>query len=390
MIKALYVALLETKIFLTDKAGLAFSLLLPIAIFALMYGAFGGQTIFHGTAYMVNQDVDAQGQANYYSDLIVEQLDGLDSLDVSILSEADAQRKLDRSDILMAFYIPEGFSDDIDSGLSSQLTIKQRGNGGDEGQIVASIVRGMVENINQQLQVHAKVAGAVGGNYNQDTVNEYLANRTVSVNTSVGESSAPDPVKEFLPGIVTMFILFGISMNARALYEERKRGTLERLVTTRLGVGQMFTGKFLSYVARGFIQTLILLSLAYAVFGGDLFTTASFFKALFICLVFSGAAGAFGLIIGSVSRSEGQAIWMAVFFTMSMVMLGGTFFPIPEDTVFFTISKFSINTYINDALRAITADNASLTSLWPELLIMAGVIVVGLAASRYMFRVISK
>ena len=269
MIKALYVALLETKIFLTDKAGLAFSLLLPIAIFALMYGAFGGQTIFHGTAYMVNQDVDAQGQANYYSDLIVEQLDGLDSLDVSILSEADAQRKLDRSDILMAFYIPEGFSDDIDSGLSSQLTIKQRGNGGDEGQIVASIVRGMVENINQQLQVHAKVAGAVGGNYNQDTVNEYLANRTVSVNTSVGESSAPDPVKEFLPGIVTMFILFGISMNARALYEERKRGTLERLVTTRLGVGQMFTGKFLSYVARGFIQTLILLSLAYAVFGGD-------------------------------------------------------------------------------------------------------------------------
>ena len=59
MIKVLYVALLETKIFLKDKAGLAFSLVLPIAIFALMYGAIGGQIQFYGTAYIVNEDNDS-------------------------------------------------------------------------------------------------------------------------------------------------------------------------------------------------------------------------------------------------------------------------------------------------------------------------------------------
>jgi ABC-2 type transport system permease protein len=151
----------------------------------------------------------------------------------------------------------------------------------------------------------------------------------------------------------------------------------------------MFAGKFLSYVVRGFIQTLILLSLAYAVFQGALFTPASFFQALFICLVFSGAAGVFGLFIGSVSRSEGQAIWMAVFFTMSMVMLGGTFFPISDGGVLYYISKLSINTYINDALRAVIVDNNSLISVWPEMLIMAGVIAGGLALSRYLFKVIA-
>jgi len=384
MIKALYVALLETKIFLKDKAGLAFSLLLPIAIFALMYGAFGGQSLFHGTAYIVNQDQDSS-----YSQPLIDQIAGLDNLDVNLISEAEAERKLKRSDILIAFFIPEDFSADIKSGRPTQLTIKQRGNGGTEGQIVSSIIRSMVENVNRQLQVRAKVASTVGINYDQVTVDEYLANPTVSVNTSE-QGESPDPVNEFLPGIVTMFILFGISMNARALYEERSRGTLERLITTRLSVGQMFTGKFLSYVTRGFIQTLILLSLAYAVFQTDLFTPASFFQALFICLVFSGAAGVFGLIIGSISRSEGQAIWMAVFFTMTMVMLGGTFFPISEGGVIYYLSRLSINTYINDALKAITIDRASLISVWPEMLIMAGVIVAGLAASRYLFKVINK
>jgi len=383
MIKAFYVALLETKIFLKDKAGLAFSLLLPIAIFALMYGAFGGQSLFHGTAYIVNQDTDGD-----YSTLIIDQLDGMDNLDVSLLTKEEADRKLDRSDLLIAFYIPEGFSANVESGQSAELTIKQRGNGGSEGQIVAGILRSVVETINQQLQVHAKVAGTVGANYDQIIVNEHLANPTVSVYTP--DEEPPDPVNEFLPGIVTMFILFGISMNARALYEERKRGTLERLITSRLTTGQMFTGKFLSYVVRGFIQTLILLSLAYVVFQGKLFTPATFFEALLIAIIFSGAAGAFGLIIGSISRSEGQAIWMAVFFTMTMVMLGGTFFTIPADGVLFYISKLSINTYVNDALRAITVEKASLTSIWPEMLIMVGVIVGGLALSRYLFKVIAK
>ncbi|MFC1998672.1 ABC transporter permease [Chloroflexota bacterium] len=384
MIKAFYVALLETKIFLKDKAGLAFSLLLPIAIFALMYGAFGGQIQFHGTAYVIDQDPNTT-----YSKFLLDRLGEVDNLDVNMLSDEEAERKLERSDILIAFYIPEDFSTAIENGQSTELTIKQRGNGGTDGQIVASIVRSIVERMNQQLQVHAKVASAVGINYNQETVNEYMANPTVSVDITE-KGTSPDPVNEFLPGIVTMFILFGISMNARALYEERKRGTLERLITSRLTIGQMFAGKFLSYVVRGFIQTLILLSLAYAVFGGDLFTPTSFFQALFICLAFSAASGVFGIIIGSISRSEGQAIWMAVFFTMTMVMVGGTFFPISGSGVLYYISKMSVNTYINDALKAILVDGNSLLSVWPEMLIMAGVIAGGLVLSRYLFKVIAK
>ena len=73
---------------------------------------------------------------------------------------------------------------------------------------------------------------------------------------------------------MTMFVLFAVNLTAQALVDERRRGTLERLLATRLTAGELFTGKFLAYTARGFVQTLILMLLAYAVFG--LFTPLTF------------------------------------------------------------------------------------------------------------------
>ncbi len=132
MNRALIVALREVRTYLQDKADLAFSLLLPIAIFALMYGAFGGESMFHGTAHVVNED-----QGGTYSALFLEQLGELENLDVELLSPLEADSKLERSDLLMVLYIPKGFSDKLASGEPAQLVFKQRGNGGQEGQIVA-------------------------------------------------------------------------------------------------------------------------------------------------------------------------------------------------------------------------------------------------------------
>ena len=134
---------------------MAFSLLLPLAVFALMYGAFGGQA-FHGTANIVNED-----QGGTYSTLLIERLDELDSLDVELLSSAEADDKLDRANILMLLHIPEDFSENLTAGETTQLVFKQRGNGGDEGQIVTSIIGGVVEQIGQEIQVREQIKGAL-------------------------------------------------------------------------------------------------------------------------------------------------------------------------------------------------------------------------------------
>jgi ABC-type multidrug transport system permease subunit len=388
MIKSLLVALLEVRSYLRDKADLAFSLLLPIIVFALMYGAFGGQSLFHGTAHVVNED-----QGGVYATRLVEGLGELDSLDVELLSQAEADSKLERANLLMVLYIPQGFSDKLTAGEQAQLVFKQRGNGGQEGQIVASLVRGVAEELGQELQVQSQVKGALAEwDISQDrieiTVQEFMERERAHPIVEVREEtvgSSPDPVKQFLPGIVTMFVLFAITLTARTVVEERKKGTLERLLTTRISVGQLFVGKFLANMSRGFIQTLILLTLAYIVF--QIFTPLSFAQSLVLALIFAAAASALGLVIASIVRTEDQATWIAVGFTMVMVMLGGTFFDITEGSVMATISRVSINTYANDAFKMIIAQGGSLADLGLELAVLGGVAVGGLGLSRFLFRV---
>src|SRR5512147_2891415 len=133
MKKAFFIMLKEVRDFLRDKGDLAFSLVLPILIFALMYGAFGNNINFNGTAYIVNEDPGGK-----YSTQLIQQLGKYNGLTVQLLSAEDADSKLSRSAILMAVFIPSGFSEKLSSNQPVQIVFKQRGNGGTEGQIVTS------------------------------------------------------------------------------------------------------------------------------------------------------------------------------------------------------------------------------------------------------------
>lgn len=386
MKRALFITLNEVKLYLQDKGDLAFGLLLPILTFALMYGAFGGQTLFTATASIVNEDT------GIYSQQLIRQIDDVKGISIDLLTPAEANTKLDRSDLLLVLFIPSGFSDTLTSGGQAELIFKQRGNGGTEGQILASIIRGAADQINQEFQVRNQVNNNLQGmGIPQDsitlTVKQYLDKEhqqpAVGV-TEVVTGGSPDFINQYLPGIITMYVLFSLSLSSRSIVEERRRGTLERLLTTRLNARELFFGKFLSTVARGFVQTLILLVLSYAVF--QMFTPLSFLSSLLVSLIFAAAAAGLGMIIASISRTEEAANWIAVVVTMFMVMMGGTFFQISKGSVLATIGRFSLNTYANRAYNLIISKGGSLGDAWQPLLVMAGVAIAGLIISRLIFK----
>ncbi len=380
-------ALIEVVLFLQDRGALAFSLLLPVVVFALMYGAFGERSAFHGSAQIVNNDPGGE-----YSRLLLEHLRQSGNLDVVIHSPTDADRKLENSDLQLVLFIPADFSRNLTSGRKTSLVMKQRGNGGQEGQIVASMIRGEARRIGRDIEVVRQVQESVaeGGMAKAETaavVQKFLdrerRNPTVQVvETALG--GRPDPARQFFPGIVTMFILFSITLTARTVVEEKKRGTLERLLTTRLTPGQLFTGKFLSGIFKGFIQTFILSVLGYLVF--RFFTPLTFLEVLLVALVFAATASALGLVIAVLAPTEASATWVAVFFTMAMTMLGGTFFTVGQGTVWETLSRFSVNTYANHAMKTVMG-GGGLSDMGWQLSALAAVAVAALLAGRLLFRV---
>jgi len=364
-------------------------LVLPIAVFGLMSGAFGGGSLFNGTAYIVNEDPDGA-----YSRLLIERLEAMENLPVTVLSREEAEAKLGDSDILLVSIIPEGFSDRLSQSWATQITFRQRGNGGMEGQIVAGLVRGEADALSQELQAERQVrlalaASGIGGEQATTTVQGLLQREKETPIITVRETSVGGEaslVHQFMPGIVSMFVLFAVTLGSRAIVEERKKGTLERLLSTRLSASELFAGKFVAGAARGFSQTLILLVLAYAVF--RLFTPVSFVLMLIVALVFSVAASALALVIASVSRNDDQAVSISVVFTMATVMLGGTFFEIPEGSFLETIGKLSVNTYVNRAFATVTLPGSGLAEVAYELVVLAAIALVALVLSRGLFRVV--
>ena len=399
MLRPVHIALLDLKLFLNNRAELAFSIALPILLFALMYGALSSESDVFTPASVV--DLDGGPRARE----LVDRLDLLASVEVEERTEADANGALERSAILFAVVIPAGFSEALEAGEPAPLVFRQRGNGGDTGQIVAAIVRGIARDMAMESRVRVQTKRALAGSgVSPDRIESEIGSQLETLRAKppvVVEvlrpgnrlrewmdeegKSGDDLFSRLLPGLIVMFVMFSVTLAAQAMVEDRRTGTLERLMTTRLGVNQLFVGKLLSGMMRAMFQTVVMLSLAFVVFrpGGPL----AYAELLAFALLAAAAFTSVSLVIGAMARNRNQATWAAVFFTLVMVVFSGTFFQITEGTLMHSISRATINAYAIDAMQNILGKGEHLGQQWLEMAVMAGVAVVGLTVARLLFRI---
>ena len=393
MLRPLHIALLELKLFLNNRAELAFSIALPILLFALMYGALSSDSEVFTPASVVDLDGGVHARE------LVARLDSLPEVEVEERSEADADGALDRSAILFAVVIPDGFSDALEAGEPAPLVFRQRGNGGDTGQIVAAIVRGIARDMATEARVrHYTQRALADSGVPQERIDAEVGAQLASLRASPPvavevrrpgegpeEGSSDGLFSRLLPGLIVMFVMFSVTLAAQALVEERRTGTLERLMTTRLGVNQLFAGKFLSGVGRAMLQTVLMLSLAFIVFRPA--GPVAFVELLAFALLAAAAFTGVSLVIGAVARTRNQAAWAAVFFTLLMVVFSGTFFEIVEGSLMHSISRATINAYAIEAMQNIIGRGEHLGQQWLQMAVMAGVAIVGLTVARLLFRI---
>ena len=380
MLRPLLIASIELKRYLSDKAEMAFSIALPIVMFTLMYGAFGGDPSVRIAAHVVNLDEGPVSQE------LLKRLEAVDGVRVVHYDSAGVDSALERSAILTAFVIPEGFSSDLENGLPAQITMKRRGHGGDEGQIAAAIVMGVAQDIAGGLGVRSMALSVLGDGSDAGRIDEAVARQAgepaVVVEEQAGEGSA-DQTVGIVAGVLTMFMMFAVSLNAQSLVVERSNGTLERLMTSRLSVNQLFVGKFLASSLRAAAQAFVLLVLGFVVM--RIAGPVELVQALAYAVLFGAAVSAIGLVIAGLARTRDQAIWSAVFFTMLMTTFGGTFVPF-EGGIMEVVSRFTLNRHAYEALRDILAGSGGFAEQGVGIAIMGAVVVLGLAAARAVFR----
>lgn len=392
MARPFLLALLEVKRFLADRGALAFSIALPIMLFALMVGVFGGEASFNDTAHIA--DLDGGDGARG----LIERIEQVDGLNVRRYTESELDDALGRSAILTGFVIPAGFTAALENGTPAVVRVKRRGSGGQAGQITASIVRGAADGLASEYELRR----ALGALVTEDVPPERVQAQTgilladarreppvsIVAQTLTEQDEDEDILDRLLPGVIVMFLLFSVTLNAQTIIEERRNGTLERLLTTQLNAGQLFAGKFLAGLSRGMLQTIVLLVLAFVVL--RIAGLSALAQSAVLALVVAAAASAISLLIAAVARTDDQATWAAVFITMFMTVFGGTFFPIGNSGVLELLSRFTLNRYAIDAYQGILGETATLTDATFEIALMGGVAVVCLIVARALFRVSSE
>jgi ABC-2 type transport system permease protein len=129
-----------------------------------------------------------------------------------------------------------------------------------------------------------------------------------------------------VPGIVGVILTMTMVMlTAMAIARERERGTLEQLVVSPVRRHELVLGKILPYVAIGYVQMTLILTIGQLVFDVPFLGSRALLYAL--AFVFIAANLALGLFFSTLAKTQQQAMQMSFFFILPNVLLSGFMFP---------------------------------------------------------------
>ena len=350
--KASLIARREIRSHLSDVADLAFGLALPVLLTLLILAVFGTPDFFP-TAHLV--DADGGDAAWAFRGRLA------DRAQLEILDADEAHRLLERSAIHHVLWIPEGFGAALASGEGAGLRILRRGSGSLEGQVVSAIAHAVLSELAVEADAYRRVRifadnlGIEPGTVDIDARTDAFLEREaaaplVGVTTrTVG--AVPDMALRTVAGILSMFLLFTVTLGAAGIVEERRSGIVERMKTVGVRPWDLFGGKMAAGIFKGMLQAGIMLALLALLDSPP--PAVRLLGALGFSILALLTFGILGLLLGGLARTREQALWAAILFTMISSVSGGTFFEISASPTTAAIARVSPVYYAIQGLQAI-------------------------------------
>lgn len=193
----------------------------------------------------------------------------------------------------------------------------------------------------------------------------------------------------FLPGMIGFSLIgsavFGVAF---VFYSLRDTLVLKRMYSTPIKREYIILGESISRVIFNLLTVVVLIAFGYYMYH---FTLAQGFITFINMLVISFIAllvfMGFGFLISGVAKNQNVIPIYANLFMFPQYFLSGTFFPRTALPAFLQpILKFLPLTAVNDAMRNVAFEGASLASCWEQILILLGWGIIIYAITTKVFR----
>lgn len=214
-----------------------------------------------------------------------------------------------------------------------------------------------------------------------DELNEQTRIWNLETSPAGKRKEIPSGFEQAVPGILVMFtLLILLTSGGSMLAIEREAGLLRRLASAPVTRGQLVAGKWLGRMGLAAIQIGTAVALGSLVFrmhwGAD--------PGMVIVVLSTWAAfcASAGLLLGSLARSEKQAVAIGVLFANALAAFGGCWWPIEVTPAWMQILQNFLPTgWAMDALHKLISFEAGAASAIPQLaaLLLGTLLVAGLA-----------
>jgi ABC-2 type transport system permease protein len=287
-------------------------------------------------------------------------------------SQAEIEKLLLTGKIKAALIIDPSFSSDLSSLKGMPLQIIIDGTEPESGGFAVDHIAWRAEDfINQALESNIQTIG-----FSADALHPLDLRVRTWYNPNL------KPRNDLIPGLISMVLGFPALSVALTLAREREHGTLEQLLATPIGRGELLLGKMFPYIIVGLINVIVIPILAILWF--EIPFNGNFLLFLLLSSLFLFAILSMGIVIGVFMKTQAAAMalsFLLIFFPG--FFLTGIFFPIaamPE--IMRMEAMFLPGTHYAIITRGIFLTGIGIEILWVNALMMLilGLAFTGLAA----------
>lgn len=331
-----------------DKASLAIAVMMPIMMLLLFGFAVNTDVnsvnlaVYDGSKTMESRELVNKFTNSYYFKLYDE-----------VDSAEDVENYISSGKVKIGLVIPPNYTKILRKNETSEVQILVDGSDPTIARTAVSYSALIGNNYSSSLKM---IDRSKAGLENQQSIG-------VNVKPLLLYNPSLDSSKFNVPGVIGLILQnITVILTAFAMVREREKGTMEQLIMTPVTPFELIGGKLIPYIIIGFLDMLLSLFLGYIIFGVGV--KGSFLLLTLLGTLFLICSLAMGMFISTISKTQLQAMQLAVAMILPSVILSGFMFPreaMPK--IIYSISNIIPMTYFLEILRGIMIKGVGLSYL---------------------------
>ena len=336
-----WIVLKDLRQQIRDRTIIIFGLIAPLVIATALSLAFGnlfrtdGAVLFEfGLSNADSGGPISEGFAGAMTKLEQEGLVGI----AFYRDRASLDNAVEQDEVDAGFFIPRGFSQAVIEGSEPQIIVVANPN----ARVITGVAIGSPPSPSKQFSLEvasasaaAATAAILGGLSPESMIDLGMAASQAPPAAQLAAVDAKvrqlDSATYYSAGSAIFFTMFVVGTGLLSLLEERKRRTLARLLSTPLSPGRILAAKFLLSFVVGIGSVGVFMVVSRFLLGAKWVDPPV--TALLVVAAVGAATGIVSLVAGLARTAEQAQNYQSVV-SVTMGILGGTFFPIAGGNAF--------------------------------------------------------